>query len=188
MEAIEIIRQKKYIGKIHQDTEPESPRAWDNIGIMVCFHKRYNLGDKTDLTSKSFESWEELRQHLIKKEKVFAILPLRLYDHSGISISTTTEYPYNCCWDSGQVGFIYTTRERIKEYLGKTTTKKKAEEYLKGEVEDYNKYLTGEVYKWGVYKLCKECGAEEEYTDGCCGYYDLEQCRNELKENLKGLE
>ena len=39
---------KKYELKIVQDTDPESPRTWDNLGTMVCFHKRYELGDKTD--------------------------------------------------------------------------------------------------------------------------------------------
>ena len=24
----------------------DDPRSWDNIGTMVCFHSRYNLGDK----------------------------------------------------------------------------------------------------------------------------------------------
>lgn len=31
--------------RIEQDDNPESPREWDNVGTMVCFHDRYNLGD-----------------------------------------------------------------------------------------------------------------------------------------------
>lgn len=34
---------------ILQDTDPQNPRdpGWqENLGSMVCWHKRYNLGDK----------------------------------------------------------------------------------------------------------------------------------------------
>jgi len=33
---------------IEQDEYSESPREWDNLGIMVCKHKNYNLGDSVD--------------------------------------------------------------------------------------------------------------------------------------------
>jgi len=46
--------------KIEQDEDAEDPREFDNLGIMVCFHKRYNLGDKTDLSSDQFNGWDEL--------------------------------------------------------------------------------------------------------------------------------
>ncbi len=32
--------------KIYQDDNTDSPRSWDNLGTMICFHRRYNLGDK----------------------------------------------------------------------------------------------------------------------------------------------
>lgn len=31
---------------LYFDPEPPSPREWSNIGAMVCWHSRYNLGDK----------------------------------------------------------------------------------------------------------------------------------------------
>ena len=36
----------KYLLKIEQDTNPENPRNWDNVATMVCWHSRYDLGDK----------------------------------------------------------------------------------------------------------------------------------------------
>lgn len=30
---------------IQRDEYPESPREWDNLGMMVCFHRDYKLGD-----------------------------------------------------------------------------------------------------------------------------------------------
>jgi hypothetical protein len=49
----------------------------------------------------------------VKKE--FVILPLYLYDHSGITMNTTG---FSCPWDSGQVGWIYTSKENAVEMLG----------------------------------------------------------------------
>ena len=79
---------------------------------MCCFHKRYSLGDKHSIDNSQFEDWDEVEEYLIKEEKAIVILPLYLYDHSGITISTA---PFSCNWDSGQIGFIYTTEKRIKE-------------------------------------------------------------------------
>lgn len=37
---------------IYPDEYPDNPRDWDNTGTMVCFHSRYNLGDKHEYTGK----------------------------------------------------------------------------------------------------------------------------------------
>ncbi len=91
------------------DEYPESPREWSNMGTMVCFHRRYNLGDDHGL---SVESAKKLASKVEKSGGV--VLPLFLYDHSGITMNTTG---FSCPWDSGQVGFIYVDAETIrKEY------------------------------------------------------------------------
>jgi hypothetical protein len=60
--------------------------------------------------------------------------------------------PFSCPWDSGQVGIIWATREKIlSEWGGKSKrmTKKvreQATQYLVGEVQTYDDYLTGNVY------------------------------------------
>ena len=61
---------------ILQDTDPENPRDsyyQENLGNMVCWHKRYNLGDKhtfddpidfaQDLALKN-TNWPELLQYI----------------------------------------------------------------------------------------------------------------------------
>ena len=40
----------------------ESPREWDNFGTMICFHKKYNLGDKHD-----FKTPEDFTNDIINK-------------------------------------------------------------------------------------------------------------------------
>lgn len=38
----------RYTLCVHYDEYAESPRKWDNLGRMICFHSRYSLGDKHD--------------------------------------------------------------------------------------------------------------------------------------------
>jgi len=100
----------------------ESPREWDNLGTMVCFHRRYDLGDKHTYNHNDYDSWEEMENAIIKNENVAVILPLYLYDHSGITMNTTG---FCCRWDSCQVGFIFISKQKaLAEYGGKIVTKK----------------------------------------------------------------
>lgn len=101
-----------YLIKIELDNEPESPREWDNLGTMVCFHGRYSLGDKHDYKPEQFNGWDDMEKSLIKEHDICVILPLYLYDHSGITISTTS---FSCQWDSGKVGFIYISKKKVRD-------------------------------------------------------------------------
>ena len=135
-----------------QETDSFDPREGGcELGTMVCFHGKYTLGDKTELKSDDFNGWDELENYLIKEKKAVVILPLYLYDHSGISIATRP-HGQHYSWDGGQVGFIYVSKDKIK---AEGITKKSAEKYLEGEVETYNKYLTGDCY----------CLVKETYND-----------------------
>jgi hypothetical protein len=167
---------KKFELKIEQDTDPMNPRTdWDNLGTMVCFHKRYDLGDKTDYRSKDYDSWDELKEGIITNEGEVIILPLYLYDHSGITISTSS---FDCRWDSGQVGFIFVSKYKVKkEGIDET----KVEEYLKGEVETYDQHLRGEVYCYKVYEIetCDKGHEHKTLVESCGGYYDEKDCREE---------
>ena len=165
--------------KIYRDEYPESPREWDNLGTMVCWHNRYELGDKHDFdTPEDFEEW--------LKDNPALVLPLFLYDHSGISISCKCTYPYNDIWDAGQVGYIYVTYKKLrKEFNYKNITKSrylKAIKYLEGEVDTYNDYLTGEVY--GYTANCAICG---DFVDSCSGFYGYDIKTNGILDSLGGF-
>jgi hypothetical protein len=175
---------KKFELEVGQDTDPESPRTWDNLGTMVCFHKRYELGDKTDYRTEDYDSWEELKEGIIKNEGEVVILPLYLYDHSGITISTNS---FDCRWDSGQVGFIFVSKYKIKkEGIDET----KVEEYLKGEVETYDQYLTGDVWGYKVYEIetCELGHEHKNEVESCYGMYGHDECESEGKSVLQHLE
>ena len=129
---------------IRQHTDPEDGRKdLDNLGTMVCWHGRYNLGDKQPGGDPL--SWE--RNH-VPDDSV--VLKLYLLDHSGITMSCED---FNDQWDSGQVGIIFASPEKIKEEYGDFSIAScdKAREVLLAEVKEYDLYLRGEVwgYKFG---------------------------------------
>lgn len=188
MEHISEIRNGNYIIRTYPDNSPESPREWCNLGTMVCFHKRYYLGDKHDYNSNDYNSWDEMEKDIIKRENVGVILPLYLYDHSGITMNTTG---FSCRWDSGQVGFIFISKQKmLSEYGGKIVTQKLKERvkgYLEGEVETYDQYLTGDIYGYKVFKVetCDTGCEHEEELDSCWGYYGEEDCISEGESIVK---
>lgn len=152
------------------DTDSENPRtAMDNLGIMAIFHRRCDFGDKVDFSSDDFNGWDEIEEHIRKECKALAILPIYMYDHSGITINTTG---FSCQWDSGQIGFIYTTQKRLDE-LGVTINneedwckfKERLTTYLNDEVETQDTWIRGEVYGMRV------LDADGEEENSCWGFY-----------------
>lgn len=169
------------------DESPSNPREWDNVGKMVCFHGRYRLGDKHEYRHEDYNGWQEMKKAIVKEEDVVAIFPLYLYDHSGITISTS---PFSCRWDSGQVGWIYATRKDVREAYGvKKVTKQiveKVEQCLQSEVKTYDGYISGEVYEYRVYKIdvCDKGHKHLELENSVGGYYNLGECIEEAKSHL----
>ena len=160
------LETKNYSLSIEQDNSPESPREWNDLTKMVCFHSRYNLGDKHDYNHNDYNGWDEIEKAIIKNENVAVILNLYLYDHSGITISTS---PFGCRWDSGQIGFIYITKEDAIANWGKKIctkeVKEKALKFIEGDVKTYDDYLVGNVHG---FTLTNKVTDEE---DSCWGFF-----------------
>ena len=189
LESFKLSDTKEF--KIFYDETPENPRSWDNISTMICFHRRYNLGDNHDYNSSDYDNWNELKKQIEKDHDIAVILPLYLYDHSGITISTS---PFSCDWDSGQVGFIFITKDQIRSNWNiKRVTKKwidRATEILESDVKTYDQYLTGDTYGFQVIeKTICECGhVEENELDSCWGFFGTDWKENGILEYLSKEE
>jgi hypothetical protein len=55
----------------------------------------------------------EMLQKIIDKH--YVILPLYVYEHSGVTMRT---YPFGCRWDSGQAGYIYALKSKFLKETG----------------------------------------------------------------------
>lgn len=153
--------------KIGYAKYPEDPREWDNLCTMYFFHRRYRLGDKHDMSIDDVEDYVNRKDVLFKE--------VYMYDHSGITISTS---PFGCRWDSGKIGYIaidYDTIRReligVNRYITKKV-KDRVYKIMEGEIETYDCYLRGDVY---YYNIVSESG---ELIDSCSGFYG-----NNFKEN-----
>lgn len=170
------------------DDSPESPRSWSNLCTMYCWHRRYLLGDiQPSYPASEFFQWL-MGEHLAKTKgrfintalvseanlsayisKHFFYSPLYLYDHSGLTISTSK---FSCPWDSGQVGYIVCEYERAQAHFNASPVWKIAYDHdlesftnqiIKDEVKTYDQFLRGEVYGYSIVgPVC---------NDSCFGFY-----------------
>lgn len=201
---------KGIVLRIVPDGDPVNPREWDNLGTMVCWHRRYQLGDpnpfrkpRNFLEGLAVEfGMDERRAERIRDDELLdyierhaIVLPLYLYDHSGLAMATGTQAfraidPVG--WDWGQVGWIYASKARVRqEYNAKKVTKRirqRVIQVLQGEVECYGQYLAGEVYGYVVERevACPACGQmRTELVDCCFGFYGDDPRKNGMKEQLE---
>jgi len=184
-EAIHTEQYKNYTIEIYPDLYPESPREWDNLCVLHCWHKNINLGDENYyLYNESDEYW--LNKNIKDaRNNGDIVLPLYIYQHSGVVLSLGSfagKLPQGHYeFDSGQVGYLVIPKKKaIEEFGNKIMTKKVEEKALKvaeGEIKTYNQYLAGDIYG---YKILNENG--KEIDDGSCwGFYGLEYTLAEAK-------
>lgn len=167
-DSIETFQVECLTVKIKVDDDPQDPRECDNLARLVCLHRRYTLGDKHSYKESNYDGWDDILDAIREDTPLAAVLPLYLYDHGGISMSTGS---FNDRWDSGRCGWAFVTLEvALKEYGWKKITParvKKLEEYIRNEVKEYDQYLRGDVYG---YVIEDEDG---ERLDSCWGYYGI---------------
>lgn len=192
MNVIESKQVGNYRLEVFYDEYPTNPRDDENLGVMVCSHPRYNLGDNHDYNFKDYQSWDDLKSQIIKDHNGMGIIHnLYLYDHSGISISIR---PYGCKWDSGQVGFIFVPKEKVRQWYNvkrvSSVLLEELEEKIQQEVELYDKYLRGECYGYSISKVTTcEFGHEHlESVEVCGDYLDLEQCKFDGESSIKWFD
>lgn len=174
--------------KIIQDSDFNPRVDQDNLGTIYSWHSRYALADKKDWNSK--ETFQLHKNDYISakdavgsnttKENVI-IIPLYMYDHSGITISST---PFSCPWDSGQFGFITVKKEKLRQEFGcKKVTKaiiQETREILESEIKEFDHYLTGNQYSFTIEENDESEGyhgpfhGEDLYTNGMIGEFPLD--------------
>lgn len=170
---------KIWIGQDIYDTEFHDPRSWDNVGIMYCWHPDYILGDD-QFSRGEFNSLEEVYDYIKTELNGICILPLCIYEHSGITmyIGQKGDYPFDAAgWDTTACGFIYTTNKKISDHFKLTNaSEEEVEEILRQEVSVYASYLEGEIYQYWIEDN------EGHVHDACGGYVgSYDSCVSDAK-------
>lgn len=160
MHAIHTETLGDYKLTIHYDPDPINWRKeGETLGTLFCKHRRYNLSDEG--AEDAFTETDEGRK---MRDDIFVAVPVYMYEHSGIQLRAGK--PFSDPWDSGLVGVIYVTTERARAEYGDLTGEARVRcvQALTAEIEEYSKYISGEVY---AYRVEGPNGVEET----CGGFY-----------------
>jgi hypothetical protein len=177
MDVVERVEYEGYTIRIYYDPDPPNPRTeYDNLGTLIAKTKRENYSDKgVRVDLGDYSSWSEAEAAVMREYGPSILLPVYMYEHSGIALSTS---PYHDPWDSGRLGLIFVPLATVRDEYGVRRISKNLRErvvhYLKGEIETYSAYLNGEVY--GVTLML---GDEELFS--CWGYFDKEYAIEDAK-------
>ena len=171
------------------DLEEELDRLENDV-LDALYDRAYDNG------CKGFDECQAYAERLVRPrinaliEKAlsdgYIILPIYMYDHGGIALSTGS---FRCPWDSGQVGWIFFDKETIdEEWDG---DRKAAEKYLEREIAVYSDYVGGNVYGFIAeqrenHEDTDEADEDEwEEVDSCWGFYGNDPETNGIRDALR---
>lgn len=143
-----------------------------------------SMDEMKRLIVESLDDLDEGTLHSMLTENEVAMLPLYLYDHSGITMNTTG---FSDAWDTSNMGCICMTKKQYKEAgFDEAEWPAKAYEIMKQDVETYDQFLTGEVYGYQVFEK-DEDGNWIEGDDFCWGFFGSDILANGITDYVSGL-
>lgn len=150
--------------------------AVDKIKKEICQSPAYK-GSESDIYS--LELIPDLFRKAQKLSIIAAYQELYLYDHGGISISTS---PFSCPWDSGQYGIAYITKEEARDILNIKRVNQRAisklEAMINSEVEFFDKYLREGVFGFTIFD------DKKNVIDSCGGYIGRDPIESGMKDAI----
>lgn len=152
--------------KIYFDDFAEQPFSHDDAVRIVVLHRRYidpacgECGHDPD----ELAAWER------ENADRWFIIPLFLYDHSGVIYRAAYSNPFHCRWDSGRVG---TVALRRADWGSGNEPDERLAAYAQSVAEEYSCWANGECYG---YVLTDIAGRE---LDSCWGYIGIDHVRRE---------
>lgn len=191
--------------KVMYDEQAESPRtAWDNCTAFWSegMHRRYNFheevaGEVLARIKQAMPVPEELLedgsdieviQWLMENQtpvSSYVIMPVYMYDHSGLSFSTGA---FSCGWDSGTIGFMMVDTELWDMMHGGEWSVENATQRIVDEVQDLDNYHVYGAVGYAIEKRnhCSCCGHDDwEEVDSCWGFYgDPEERKQSLVDHV----
>ena len=177
---------KGYYYNIIQDEYVESPDTWENTDLFLVYDHRQFCVERDGFDIDCIISYINPDGYLSFPSYIdysnYYIFPVYAYIHSGVSLSLNS---FSCNWDTSMRGFVLVDKNSFKNI-----TDDKAKEYAEDLITTWNKYLSGEVYVYEIYKetKCDCCGhVEREFIECVGGYYGEDQCEQDAKGVIDNL-
>lgn len=171
-EPLDTYEKDGYTVKVFADEDGEfaDPRDADNFCTLVLFGESKGLGDDHGYDHTEYPGWDELTAAVEANNPGGIVKPVYRFEHSGIALSTSNwkfRAVDSAGWDWCQIGFAVVTAEDVRaNYLRKRISRKlreQAEGLVDTEVEEYGRFLNGEVY---YFEVEDPEGNEVEIEDG----------------------
>lgn len=175
----------KYELKIKQDSDPESPREWSNLGSFYTTKNNRYIRCEIEIydyeRDEAFEFGSDAGSDIERLSKLgYIAIPISIYDHSGWTVFSGVANG----WDSGCIGFYVVSREKIREdFKCKRISKKlltRVKNIMESEIKTFDRYIQGDV--WGF-----EITKDGEFFDSCWGFYEqdkFEDFRDDMMSNF----
>lgn len=212
-DVIKVFENDNYKLVIDYDTDPIDPRRdiENCLGIMITKKNRdYTLGDyRADniiravgsylelpethcycntSTGESFEELKSLEDIMTGIHRVAYILPIYMYNHSNIILTTEKSDLEYAKWDKSYIGAIFCLKDKAVEYFGDIEEiEERVMDFLKSEIEVYSQYLNGSVTCYVLYSksTCKECKyIHYEEVDSCYNFYGTDYMTNGILDHI----
>lgn len=169
------VMEDGFVRVVQYDPDPMSPREWDNTTIFTGLD-RY-LPDEAGLA----RSGDFVADVVAKYGDNVLLVPIYVYDHSGVSYSTgdpirpgepvPSGAEHGDRWDTSMAGFAIITEDNVRKMHGAADAKawEQSVKNADGEVADYGRYVNGEVYRFTEYDL------DGQWSDSVGGFYSTEE-------------
>lgn len=197
-------RESGLVIEYHYDINASNPRDDGNIGTLVVFHRAYNFGDvdganyyepfsvieeiagfsleeaelASDSAGKEFDAKQARRDIWAKANANAVILGVEMLEHSGIRLRTCGVEDGRTGWDSGQVGYIYTTKAVASENgydIDDADDRNDVNDILKLEIDIMDDYVSGNVYGFIILE-------DGNPIDGYGGIYNYDYAKRRANE------
>jgi hypothetical protein len=154
---------------IEQDQDAQSPSEWGDTSLfLVADHRDFFVPPSPKERNFSVEA--VIEDH----KKTHWVFLLEAYIHSGVRLALAGEGNFvDRQWDVSLLGAVFASNKEWR-------LSKKAREAAESLIEEWNQYLSGDV--WGY--IIKGPDGEDlgEVGDSCWGFYGLSYCIEQAKE------
>jgi hypothetical protein len=157
-----------------QDEDPQTPADMgdDSLMFLVNYHRDFWVINDKILNKDQLASW--YLGEKIEQAKTYWIFTLGMYSHSGVCLQL--EGCDTNRWDSSMVGAVLVSKEEW-------STRDKAEKAAECLVQEWNNYLSGNV--WGYVTDVFDAKTKERIEaecESCWGYnYDYREALEAMK-------
>ena len=166
---------KLYVRYLVRDDNAQSPEENQDDGLfLVNYHRNFEVCKDSIITKEDVQNYY-CGSLKVQQQKKYWLFKLNVYIHSGVVLGLApTNFPDES-WDVSHVGLVLVTKKEWK-------TEAKAREAAKSLVNEWNQYLSGDV--WGMCTDVFDLKTQElliKDSETVWGCYDYQECLKQLK-------